>query len=147
MAAVTEHKKLPETVLAYFEDTFMFVKEATVLDIVTLEAGALGVITDLTIFYPGTFLSTNFLIAKGGGGQPCDTGKITGLQNNAVFTVTKTSGHEGIVTHAGSYSSDARLTVGEHVRMELDSEKRTLNAKLHTGGKKHSLQCHQDCLS
>ncbi|KAH3755927.1 alanyl-tRNA synthetase [Pelomyxa schiedti] len=127
MAATSVHTEsstdLPETTLAYLADTFVSSGEATVLAVIPGEGLEATVILDKTWFYPG------------GGGQPCDVGKIVRATDPThCFTVSKVTGGKN-AHHIGTFSSTpARFAPGDRVTMQIDSDKRLLHAKLHTGG-------------
>ncbi len=116
--------KNSETKLKYFEDTYLFQSQATVLDII--EDGNFPdkqiLILDQTIFYPQ------------GGGQPSDTGIIESKDGNFVFKVEKVAfNSNGQVYHIGEFIKN-KFKIGESVKLKIDKEKRVLNAKNHTAG-------------
>ncbi|MBI5415016.1 hypothetical protein HZA38_05915 [Candidatus Peregrinibacteria bacterium] len=107
------------TVLLYLSDTYLFLVAAKVLEIRNTEKGK-AIILDQTIFYPQ------------GGGQPADFGEIS--SNTAVFAVTDVRLDEtGTVLHYGNFFSGT-LKNGDEVTLTIDSERRTLNARLHSAG-------------
>ena len=112
------------TNLLYLNDTYLFETEAKFIGLRENEKGT-AVILDQTIFYPQ------------GGGQPADTGKII-LESNE-FTVTDVRlDAEGIVWHFGTFNSNL-FNEGDEVALEIDKDKRLLNARLHSAG--HLLDC------
>ncbi|KAF2844123.1 ThrRS/AlaRS common domain-containing protein [Plenodomus tracheiphilus IPT5] len=87
------------------------------------------VVTAETIFYAQ------------GGGQPCDTGKMTltssSDSSHCTFDVTSVrNGTDGQILHLGSFSpsSSSPFQPGASVEQAIDSEKRFLNSRIHTGG-------------
>lgn len=111
-----------ETKLKYFEDSYLFQSQATLLDIIQGEnfPDKQILILDETIFYPQ------------GGGQPSDVGFISSLDNSAVFEVEKTLFNpEGQVWHIGNFTK-GELKIGDQVTLQIDEAKRRLNAKNHT---------------
>ena len=86
------------------------------------------VVTAETIFYAQ------------GGGQPCDTGRMT-LSSSSdasppTFDVTSVrNGTDGQILHLGSFSpSSSPFQPGDTVEQAIDSDKRLLNSRIHTGG-------------
>lgn len=107
------------TTLEYLNDTYKFQLEAKVLEVKTTERG-LAVILDKTIFYPQ------------GGGQPADHGKI--YSENTVFMVSDVRMDEtGTVFHFGEFES-GNFNNGDLVKLEVDTDRRKLNARLHSAG-------------
>ncbi|CAG7919694.1 unnamed protein product [Penicillium olsonii] len=85
------------------------------------------VVTAETIFYAQ------------GGGQPCDTGKMTLASNTSLtFDVTAVrNGADGLILHLGTFASAAendQFKAGDTVDQAIDSEKRVMNSRIHTGG-------------
>lgn len=84
------------------------------------------VITAETIFYAQ------------GGGQPSDTGIMTlsSPSSSSTFTVTSVRNTpDGQILHLGSFSpSSSPFQPGDSVEQAIDSEKRLLNSRIHTGG-------------
>lgn len=83
------------------------------------------VITDKTIFHPQ------------GGGQPSDTGSITGLSDSSftVSAVRMSAVHDGQVLHFGKFASQtSQFKEGDTVTQSIDVEKRLLYSRLHTAG-------------
>lgn len=112
------------TTLKYLSDTYLFESDATFIEIREHEKG-LAVILDETIFYPQ------------GGGQPADQGEI--ISPNAQFIVRDVRLDEtGTVLHFGEFLH-GEFQKGEKVHLKLNSERRILHAKLHSGG--HLLDC------
>jgi Ser-tRNA(Ala) deacylase AlaX len=106
------------TRLVYLEDMGLLELQAQVLA-VSEEEGKTIVILDQTIFYPQ------------GGGQPYDQGYIR--TDSGVFRVEEVRFVEGVVKHMGKFESDA-FNVGDTVQCQVDGERRSLHARLHSGG-------------
>jgi len=81
--------------------------------------GKTTVYLDQTVFYPQ------------GGGQPYDTGTISA--GGIDFTVEEVRYADGMVQHIGRFDH-GRFMVGEEVKCRVDSERRLLNTRLHSGG-------------
>jgi Ser-tRNA(Ala) deacylase AlaX len=112
------------TNLLYLNDTYLFETEAKFIELRENEKGT-AVILDQTIFYPQ------------GGGQPADTGKI--ISGSNVFTVTDVRlDEQGIVWHFGTFTTNS-FNKGDEVSLQIDKDKRLLNARLHSAG--HLLDC------
>lgn len=112
------------TALNYLKDTFQFDSEATFLESKSHEMGT-AVILDGTIFYPQ------------GGGQPADKGKITSDTTEFVVTDVRLD-EDGTVWHFGSYTK-GEFAKGDKVKLQVDGDYRTTNAKLHSAG--HLIDC------
>lgn len=106
------------TELLYINDMQMLTCSALVKAVFE-ENGKQVIILDQTIFYPQ------------GGGQPYDTGKI--VSDNGVFRVEQTRYLEGVVKHIGITESGI-IKTGDKVKLNVDSERRQLHARLHSGG-------------
>lgn len=106
------------TKLLYLEDFTMIETETRVLDI-SEENGKIVVILDQTVFYPQ------------GGGQPYDTGIITGI--SGTFTVEEVRFIDGIVKHIGNFSSGS-FQVKETVHCSVEQRRRTTNSRIHSAG-------------
>merc|ERR1711964_536248 len=125
--ANTQDQVAAETYREYFEDTFRFKSTATVVEIDTSPdyskiPDAVDVQLDRTLFYPQ------------GGGQPSDTGRME--IGDRVFNVVFVSCDKhvgGVIHHYGTFEGEP-FTAGETATLQVDSEKRILHAKLHTGG-------------
>lgn len=113
------------TNLDYLCDTCLFESSAYVADVQLLPDGRTAIILDRTIFYPQ------------GGGQPCDTGIISGSDTRFVVTDVRLD-PEGIVRHMGNYEIGT-LTKGQQVTLIIDQERRMRNAKIHSAG--HLIDC------
>lgn len=108
------------TNLLYLEHMQQYTCEAQVVSVLTVD-GATSVVLDKTVFYPQ------------GGGQPCDTGRITST-NSAVFVVSDVRKDlEGVVQHTGTFE-DAAFAEGARVMCVIDVERRVLNTRCHSGG-------------
>lgn len=82
------------------------------------------IITEETIFHPQ------------GGGQPSDTGRMTGSAG-AKFNVVSAkmdTVNDGQVLHFGQFDGESRFLRGDSVEAEIDVEKRLLYSRLHTAG-------------
>jgi len=108
------------TKLLYLDDTNNHQDTATVLAIETSEEKGVSIILDQTIFYPQ------------GGGQPADQGQITSSAGD-VFIVKDVRIINGIVHHFGEFSV-GNFPVNESVELTINSERRQLNARLHSAG-------------
>lgn len=107
------------TTKLYLDDTYQSHAQANVVESGQDERGPFLVL-DQTIFYPQ------------GGGQPSDTGRImSDGQEIPVITVRKNM--EGQVRHYVAELPSQNLA-GKSVELEIDSEKRLVHAKLHSGG-------------
>ncbi|KAJ5887387.1 hypothetical protein N7495_007428 [Penicillium taxi] len=126
---------LPKTTALYQTDETLTVHNTTVLSVRpgffknANESNDYVVVTAETIFYAQ------------GGGQPCDTGTMTLSSNEKVaFDVTTVrNGVNGLVLHLGSFASASEsepehFKPGDSVKQAIDSEKRILNSRIHTGG-------------
>ena len=104
------------TTLDYLNNSQLLKSEAKILDIQETGKGT-AIILDRTIFYPQ------------GGGQPADQGKIS--SENGTFVVSDVRMDEnGTVYHFG----EGNLNVGETVKLEINTDRRKLNSKLHSAG-------------
>lgn len=74
---------------------------------------------DQTVFYPQ------------GGGQPCDTGKITAP--NGDFIVESVRWVDGDIVHYGYFESGTFMA-GDIVSCWVDEERRKINTRNHSGG-------------
>ncbi len=107
-----------ETKLLYMEYMGKLSCSAQVIDIRDKD-GKTVIILDQTVFYPQ------------GGGQPYDTGRIRGA--SGIFNVEEVRYSEGLVEHIGLYES-GELKREESVECVVDTERRTLNTRLHSAG-------------
>lgn len=105
------------TELLYMSNMQQLECEATVEAVLDEEKTV--VILDQTVFYPQ------------GGGQPYDTGKITG--DSAVFIVDEVRFVDSQVHHKGHFEK-GRFMAGDAVHCKVDTERRQLHARLHSGG-------------
>jgi len=106
------------TKLLYLENTYLFKEKAKVVRVDEHE-GNKYLVLDQTIFYPQ------------GGGQPSDSGII--YNETSKFVVKKCVFVEKEVFHFGEFEG-AEFEAGEEVDLEIDNEKRELNAKNHSAG-------------
>jgi len=110
---------LPSTEALYWQDTYLFEADATVISVHDSEKDMKAVILDRTIFYPQ------------GGGQPADNGMI--VANDGKMIVADVRLKEGQVLHIGTFQGQ-NLKEGDKVKLVLDKDRRSLNARLHSGG-------------
>lgn len=108
-----------ETKLIYLEHMDQHVCEAKVLAVLS-EEGRTIVVLDQTVFYPQ------------GGGQPYDTGAITG-KDGSVFLVEEVRFADGAVCHIGKFESKS-FAAGDTVVCSVDIERRHLHSRLHSAG-------------
>lgn len=96
----------------FYEDAYIKEFNAEVVDIDTeLKA----IVLDRTAFYPG------------GGGQPCDTGKI--IISGTAFTVYSVKKHNGVIYH----SIEGQLPkAGESIKGRIDWERRYALMRTHS---------------
>lgn len=106
------------TKLIYLEHMDQTTGQAIIQDVLE-EDGKQVVVLDQTIFYPQ------------GGGQPYDQGIIT--SNNGKFIVSEVRYIDGIVKHIGNFESGT-FAKAENVSLEVNPERRLLNARLHSAG-------------
>jgi len=107
-----------KTELSYLEKMDLLEQDATILDTYK-ENDKDVIILDKTIFYPQ------------GGGQPYDTGKIAA--DSSVFSVQEVRYFEGIVKHIGFFEK-GMFEKNQKVSCRVDAERRSLHARLHSGG-------------
>lgn len=112
-----------ETKLIYLEHMDQYTCQAQVVDLLS-EEGREIVVLDQTVFYPQ------------GGGQPYDTGTITG-RNGALFSVEAVRHAESeigdMVRHIGKFESGT-FAVGDAVACAVNAERRDLHSRLHSAG-------------
>lgn len=99
------------------DDAYLATCKAKVLDVITSEKQT-SLVLDATIFYPQ------------GGGQPADTGVISGKTGSLV--VSHVSYNGGSVLHKGKLSGS--FQTGEEVSLKIDWERRYEHMQLHTAG-------------
>jgi len=107
------------TQLLYLDDAYLFTHTATVADIIQHE-GQTVFILDQTIFYPK------------GGGQPYDTGTIAGSNGETTIKQVYLS-PDGIVWHVAEGIS-GKISIGDAVNLNIDQDRRLLNARMHSAG-------------
>src|SRR5690606_16094936 len=114
-SAITEGtKKL------YLIDYQMLSCDATVSETEELDEESARIILSQTCFYPG------------GGGQPCDLGRIEWPEGALELTeVTKDA--NGIVSHVGKLEG-VLPDVGSMVQCQVEAARRSLNSRLHSAG-------------
>lgn len=114
----------------YQTDTYLFECLATVKR-AQFEEGKLRVVLDRTIFYPQ------------GGGQPTDVGCIRSVSGDKTMNVTfaRLSPQTGEIEHEGGLTAgsppegeEGGFAVGEQVTLQIDKDRRLLNARLHSAG-------------
>lgn len=107
------------TIPLYWDDTYRFEADATVQNILALDAGKIAIELDQTIFYPQ------------GGGQPYDQGSI--VNADAEFAVTEVRKVDGKIYHMGGFTHGT-IKPGDAVHLSINPERRKLNARLHSAG-------------
>lgn len=106
------------TDLLYMKDMQLLEAEAYVESVEQKDNKTI-VYLDKTIFYPQ------------GGGQPYDTGTITA--GDIIFTVEEVLYADGTVQHIGHFIG-GRFMTDETVQLKVDTDRRGLNTRLHSGG-------------
>jgi Ser-tRNA(Ala) deacylase AlaX len=107
------------THLLYLQDPTRLKAECRIAEYINDPDGA-AVVLDVTPFYPK------------GGGQPSDTGRISG--GNGGFFVSKVyRADDGKILHYG-HMDHGCLAVGDQVSASVDAETRRLHSRLHTAG-------------
>lgn len=110
---------MEQTKLKYLENTYLMQDSAKVLKIDKDESNKSYIVLDQSIFYPQ------------GGGQPYDTGSI--ISNNTKFYVSEVRFIDGYTCHYGQFNQES-LNVGDIVELDVNEERRMLNARLHSAG-------------
>lgn len=105
---------IPATTRLYFQDSYKFIAQATVLAVTES-----SVILDSTIFHPR------------GGGQESDSGIISSPSSS--FTVTTLADDKTIIVHNGTFSGPM-FNIGEQVTCKIDEGIRRLNMRMHSAG-------------
>lgn len=118
---------IPATKLAYFDNMWAVQSTATLLSHLQTEEGRRALILDSTIFHPQ------------GGGQPADTGFISGAASGFKFVVEDARLKDGLVYHYGSFENpqDDCVSIakeGEEVNLYINPQRRDLNSRLHSAG-------------
>jgi len=108
--------EIRSTKLLYYEDPYTKEFEARVTQITKLD-NRFGIVLDQTAFYPT------------GGGQPADTGIITGQSGEAKIVDVQTS--KGVITHTANEIT-GKIEQGEHVRGAIDWTRRFALMRNHT---------------
>ena len=111
----------PATELVYFKDSLLFEHNANILGVEgsNIKECKECLILDSTIFHPQ------------GGGQPSDHGIIS--SSNFSFRVLHATKQGSSVFHHGVIVN-GDIHIGDHVKLELDRERRIFNSRLHTAG-------------
>lgn len=109
---------MEHTKLIYLEDMGLLELPAIVLE-VSDEDGRPYVILDRTVFYAQ------------GGGQPADQGRIE--KEGEAFLVSDVRFSDGIVRHYGMFEGEP-FAAGDAVICLVDPVRRSLHARLHSGG-------------
>lgn len=110
------------TQLVYLEDFGVVTCSAKVAAAEQTEDERTDIQLDQTCFYPR------------GGGQDWDTGTIKSVDGSAVFAVQEVRLDEnGVVHHIGAFQS-GELKPDEEVACAVDTERRTINTRLHSAG-------------
>uniref|UniRef100_A0A1D1YHN7 Alanyl-tRNA editing protein AlaX-L n=1 Tax=Anthurium amnicola TaxID=1678845 RepID=A0A1D1YHN7_9ARAE len=120
---------LRATRLAFFDDMWRAESVATVLSHLVEDGGRHAIILDSTIFHPQ------------GGGQPADTGRIAlpGDPGFKFLVEDVRSKDNGVVYHYGVFEDaqtegDLKIEKGVEVHLCVDTHRRNLNSRLHSGG-------------
>lgn len=116
------------TELTYLYDTYLKESEGLITKIDELE-GSKYVWLDKTIFYAQ------------GGGQPSDTGTIQ--TSTGIFQVEKALFFEEDVYHYGKVIEGV-IEVGQHAKLNINWDRRILNARYHTAGHLIEAALHKD---
>ena len=110
------------TQLVYLEDFGIVTCSAQVTRVEQTEDGRTDIQLDQTCFYPR------------GGGQDWDTGAIKSVDSSVVFDVQEVRLDEnGIVHHTGAFQTGS-FKVGDEVQCIVDTERRSINTRLHSAG-------------
>ena len=108
------------TDLLYIKDFDVEACTAKVLSVAKTDDGKTDIVLDQTCFYPR------------GGGQDWDTGKIS--SSNAEILVEEVRlDEEGTVHHIGTLTS-GEFNAGDEIEGSVDSQRRSINTRLHSGG-------------
>ena len=108
-----------ETHLEFMNDSYSFEAEAKIVSVSAGDDGRTAVVLDKTIFYPQ------------GGGQPADQGSIESA--DAKFEVVDVRLIDGVVFHYGNFLHGA-FSPESNVQLLIVSQRRILNARLHSAG-------------
>jgi len=107
----------------FLKETYKFSHQANVVEVGKDEKFGVFVILDSTIFHPQ------------GGGQPSDTGIMTG--GGVQFNVKKVvygSTNPPVVRHFGEFDTEECFNSGDPVNLEINDKDRELFAKAHSAG-------------
>lgn len=130
------------TKLLFYEDTYLFESPAKLLQIIEVtpeqreqfrltEQVTHALTFDQTIFYPQ------------GGGQPSDQGKILLTESlSPCYEVESARFVNSEVYHFGHFQ-EAPFLIGQTIQLQINKERRILNAKLHSAGHAMDIILHQ----
>lgn len=107
------------TKLLYLENWNLLTCESKIIKTTTYRDKP-AIVLDQTVFYPQ------------GGGQPWDTGAITGSHGLCAVNEVRFDPETGTVYHLGAITGE--LTAGDAVSCTVDEPRRLLNSRLHSGG-------------
>jgi Ser-tRNA(Ala) deacylase AlaX len=118
-------KLLLSTNHLYYNDTYLFSCSAKIIAIHEgVEDNRLVIILDQTVMHPQ------------GGGQPTDIGIISSCDGKIQFKVNHVQKPRdaSYIEHVGDYATNEVFSIGQEVVVEIDGERRTTNARIHSGG-------------
>ncbi|KAJ1792663.1 hypothetical protein LPJ62_000720 [Coemansia sp. RSA 2167] len=121
------------TELAYFKDTYVVCGTGRVLEVIDTSVLTNGAVTPLTKAlqrHPHAVILDATLFYPQGGGQPTDTGRITGP--NGHFTVAHVFMDNKRVYHQGTLHGT--LNENDAVDLAVDEDVRMRNARCHSAG-------------
>ncbi|KNC83546.1 hypothetical protein SARC_04219 [Sphaeroforma arctica JP610] len=112
------------TIKKYFEDTDLFEWTGIVNQCTPDEEDErfCNLVLETTIMHPQ------------GGGQPADSGMITGDEAKFEVTFTGIDKETNIITHKGKFLEGTCFPAGRRVTISVDADKRKQNARMHSGG-------------
>ncbi|KAJ2123169.1 hypothetical protein IW147_002862 [Coemansia sp. RSA 720] len=123
------------TELAYFKDTYVVCGTGRVLEVLdtsalTNDTAAMTPLTKALQRHPHAVILDATLFYPQGGGQPTDTGRITGPHGH--FTVAHVFMDDKRVYHQGTLHGT--LSEGDAVDLAVDEDVRMRNARCHSAG-------------